>query len=67
MTKYKDFELKVKKTYSEDNVENKALTTNICKSIYKSITFSIKNCDPTNASGCCNSKQNCPGSTGRRK
>lgn len=69
MTKYSDFEIKIKK--SEES-ENMALDTmRECFELSKfTVEFSIKNCDPTNASGCtgcCNSKKNCPGSTGRRK
>lgn len=61
MTKYSDFNINIKKT-SGENKETKSITI--------TPVVSIKNCDPTNASGCtgcCNSQKNCPGSTGRRK
>ena len=62
MTKYSDFDIKIKKT-SGENKETRTTISPIT-------TISIKYCDPTNGScgtGCCNSKRNCPGSTGRRK
>lgn len=64
MTNYKDFDIKKKVYSNEEDIEEKRITILPC------ITISIKYCDPTNASGCtgcCNSKRNCPGSTGRRK
>ena len=68
MTRYKDFDLKVKKGYDGENKGERDGTSLDC--VIDSITISIEYCDPTNASGCtgcCNSKRNCPGSTGRRK
>ncbi|MFU2416972.1 hypothetical protein [Peptacetobacter sp. AB800] len=61
MTKYSDFDIKIKKT-SGENKETRTITP--------IITYTIKECENTAGSGCtgcCNSKRNCPGSTGRRK
>lgn len=69
MTKYDDFEMVIKKGTDSDN-ERKLSTTMDCFELSKfSVEMSIKYCKPTQASGCtgcCNSKKNCPASTGRR-
>ncbi|MEE0450757.1 hypothetical protein [Peptacetobacter sp.] len=69
MTKYNDFEIKIKKSKESENMPLDTMLD--CFELSKvTVEFSIKYCDSTNgscATGCQNSKQNCPGSTGRRK
>lgn len=70
MTNYKDFEINRKNGSS--NSDERIATDMDClsKITTEILSETIKNCEYTAGSGCtrcCNSKKNCPGSTGRRK
>ena len=70
MTNYKDFEINRKNGRSSS--DERGFTDIKCLSeiTSKISEYTIKECEFTAGScgtGCCNSKKNCPGSTGRRK
>lgn len=67
MTNYKDFEINRKNGSSSSDERIATDMDCLSKITTEILSETIKNCEYTAGSGCCNSKKNCPGSTGRRK